>query len=137
MIKNILQDNKREWHTKLKFALWDDKISTKRAIGTSPFQLIYGLDVICLASLGFPVMKYLQEQESEPNAIQIRINQLIEVQQMRESVYDRSQLIQDKMKKTFDRKIKVGDFQLGDSVLKWDVRFEDKGKHGKFDHLWK
>ena len=21
--------------------------------------------------------------------------------------------------------------------MKWDVRHEDKGKHGKFDHLWK
>ena len=28
-------------------------------------------------------------------------------------------------------------FQLGDSVLKWEARIEDKGKHGKFDHLWK
>ena len=22
-------------------------------------------------------------------------------------------------------------------VLKWDAVHEDKGKHGKFDHLWK
>ena len=40
------------------------------------------------------------------------------------------------MKKIFDRKVKINDFQLGDLVLKWDARFEDKGKHGKFDHLW-
>ena len=79
MTKKILQDNKRAWHTKLKFALWAYRISTKRAIGTSSFQLIYGLDVIFPASLGLPVMKYLQEQESEPNTIQRRINQLIEV----------------------------------------------------------
>ena len=25
---------------------------------------------------------------------------------------------------------------MGDLVLKWDARNEDKGKHGKFDHLW-
>jgi hypothetical protein len=30
----------------------------------------------------------------------------------------------------------VDDFKLGDLVLKWDARNEDKGKHGKFDHLW-
>ena len=83
MIKRILQDNKRAWHTKLKFALWADRISTKRALGTSPFQLVYGLDVLFLASLSLPVMKYLQEHESQPNAIQRRINQLIEVQHMR------------------------------------------------------
>ena len=22
-------------------------------------------------------------------------------------------------------------------MLKWDARYEDKGKHGKFDELWK
>ena len=41
------------------------------------------------------------------------------------------------MKDTFDRKIKKDDFHLQDLVLKWDARIEDKGKHGKFDHLWK
>ena len=40
------------------------------------------------------------------------------------------------MKKIFDRKVKTDDFQLGDSVLKWDARSEDKGKHGKFDNIW-
>lgn len=40
------------------------------------------------------------------------------------------------MKKIFDNRVKVNDFQLGDSVLKWEARFEDKGKHGKFDHVW-
>ena len=39
------------------------------------------------------------------------------------------------MKKIFDRRVKDEDFLLGYSVLKWDARFKDKGKHGKFDHL--
>jgi hypothetical protein len=30
----------------------------------------------------------------------------------------------------------VEDFKLGDLVLRWDAINEDKGKHGKFDHLW-
>ena len=38
--------------------------------------------------------------------------------------------------KIFDRKVKIDDFQLGDLVLKWDARYEDKGKHGKFENLW-
>ena len=88
MITKLLQDNKREQKTKLKFALWEDRISTKRALGTSPFQLVYCLDVGFPSSLGLPVMKYLQEQESEINAIQRRINQLIKVHQIKGIVYD-------------------------------------------------
>jgi hypothetical protein len=80
------------------------------------------------------VMK-LQEQEVEPNDIQRRINQLIHVHQLREEVYKNTKVHQDKMKKVFDKQTKVDDFKVDDLVLKWDARNEDKGKHGKFDHL--
>ena len=67
IITKLLEYNKRAWHTKLKYALWADRISTKRAIGMSPFQLVYGDEVVFLVSLGVPVMKLLQEQQDEPN----------------------------------------------------------------------
>ena len=59
IIKKLLEDNKKAWHAKLKFAVWADRVSTKKSIGTSPFQLVYGTDVIFPASLGTPVMKFL------------------------------------------------------------------------------
>jgi len=59
------------------------------------------------------------------------------LQQTREEVYQRSQVLQEKLKKIFDKRTKVEDFHIGDKVLKWDSRREDKGKHGKFDFLWK
>jgi transposase InsO family protein len=37
IIKRLLEDNKRAWNLKLKFALWADRVSTKRSIGISPF----------------------------------------------------------------------------------------------------
>ena len=80
IINKLLQENKRDWHSKLKYALWDDIIRTKREIGTSPFHLVYGLDVVFPTSLGLPIMKYLQEEDIELNEIQRWINQLIEIQ---------------------------------------------------------
>ena len=43
---------------------------------------------------------------------------------------------QQRMKSLFDQKAKDIPLQQGDLVLRWDVRWEDKGKHGKFDPLW-
>ena len=77
IIKKLLEDNKRAWHTKVRYTLWDDRINTKRAIGMSPFQLVYGVEVVFPASLGVPVMKLLQEHHDEPNHMQRRINQII------------------------------------------------------------
>ena len=80
IIKKLLQNNKKVWHSQLKFALWVDRVSTKKSIGTSSYQLVYGTDVVFPASLGSLVMKFLQEQETEPDSMQRRINQLVEVQ---------------------------------------------------------
>lgn len=55
----------------------------------------------------------------------------------RNEVYDNQQHDQNKIKSTFDRKIKEEIFQIEDNVLKWEVKIEEKGKHGKFENLWK
>jgi transposase InsO family protein len=80
IMKKLLKENKRSWDSKLKFVLWDDTISTNKSNGASPFQLFYGTDVSLLTQLGFPVLKFLQEELEEPNDIQRRIYQIIEVQ---------------------------------------------------------
>ena len=43
----------------------------------------------------------------------------------------------EQIKRIFDKKAKAHTFQLDDVVLKWDVINEEKGKHDKFENLWK
>jgi hypothetical protein len=103
----------------------------------SPYQLVYGTKEVFSLSLGVPVMKLLQRTQEEPNDVHQRINQMIHLMQSREEVYNRTQVIQENIKNIYDKRTKEDNFVLGDLVLKWDYRNEDKGKHGKFDSLWK
>ena len=64
-----------------------------------------------------------------------RIDQIIELNEIRDKAYDRGQVHHEKVKKTFDRRVKEEKFQIDDLVLKWDAPNEEK--HGKFDHMWK
>ena len=137
IIKKLLEENKKTWNKKLVYALWADRLTTKKSIGTSPYQIVYGMDAVFPSSLGVPVMKIIQESQVELNDIKRRINQTIHLEQTREEVYEKSQVIQEKIKKIFDKRTKEDDFAIGDKVLKWDSRREEKGKHGKFDFLWK
>jgi len=73
IIKKHLQENKKAWHNKLTLALWANRVSTKRALGMSPFEVVYGVDVVFPSSLGKPVVKLLQEEDLEPNHAQGRI----------------------------------------------------------------
>ena len=126
MIKKLLEDNKKSWHTKLVHALWADRLTLKKSINMSPFQLVYGTDAIFPNSLGVPVMKFMQELQTEENDMIKRINQTIHLQQTREEVYDKALQKQDSIKNLFDRRTKARNFKIGDKVLKWDSRREDR-----------
>ena len=60
---------------------------------------------------------------------------MVELQQVREQVMERSEAHQQKINIIFDKREKVDNFQVGVWVLKWDTIRKDKGKHGKFDSL--
>ena len=132
----MLDQNKKTRDLHLKFSLWVDRINTKRSIGTSPFQLVYGTDVIFPIHLGVPMIKLLQDQEGKLDSSQRRNHQIVEVQQLRDKVLCQHQAYQDKIKAAFEHHAKARDIQVGDFVLNWDASQEDKGKHGKFDNLW-
>ena len=72
-----MEENKKNWHKKLTNALWADRLTTNKYIGTIPYELVYGMEAIFPSSLGVSIMKLLQEARVEPNDIQRRINQTI------------------------------------------------------------
>lgn len=137
IIKKLLEINKKSWHKKLVNALWADRVSQKKSIGMSPFELVYGADAMFPTSLTILVARLLQETGGEEDPMQRRISQMIHLQQTREEVLHNTLKLQERIKKIYDKKAKPDDFQIDDVVLRWDARNEDKGKHGKFDNLWK
>jgi hypothetical protein len=69
IIKKPLEDNKKSWDSKLKFALWEDRVTTKRSIGTTPFQLVYGIEVVFPTQIAIPMENFLQYQQGIPGCI--------------------------------------------------------------------
>eukprot|EP00253_Pinus_taeda_P033594 PITA_33594 len=65
IIKKLLEINKKSWHKRLVNALWADRVSQKKSIGMSPFELVYGVDTVFPTSLAATVVKLLQEAGSE------------------------------------------------------------------------
>eukprot|EP00253_Pinus_taeda_P022273 PITA_22273 len=65
IIKKLLEINKKSLHKRLVNTLWADRVSQKKSIGTSPFELVYGVDTVFPTSLVAPVVKLLQEADSE------------------------------------------------------------------------
>eukprot|EP00253_Pinus_taeda_P024588 PITA_24588 len=102
IIKKLLEMNKKSWHKKLVNALWADKVSQKKSIGMSPFKLMYDVDTVFPTSLAVLVVKLLQEEGSEDDHLQRRINQMIHLRQTREEVFQNTFKLQERIKKIYD-----------------------------------
>eukprot|EP00253_Pinus_taeda_P021876 PITA_21876 len=46
IIKKLLGDNKKNFDSKLKYALWADRVTIKKSTGNSPFKLVYGTEAV-------------------------------------------------------------------------------------------
>lgn len=70
IIRKIVGNNKRAWDSCLKYALWVDRITKNPATRKSPFELVYGLDVVLLVILRLPVYKLLGQFATDQDALQ-------------------------------------------------------------------
>ena len=103
IVKKIVGENKRSWDSKIKHALWADRITKKASTGKSPFELVYGVEAQLPIHLTLPVYQLLREFDIEESALQNRVNQLVELDEIRRNDYDQNFKSQEKTKKTFDK----------------------------------
>jgi hypothetical protein len=73
IIKKLLEDNNKAWDSKMKFALCVDRVTTKQSLGISPFQLVYGIEVVFPTQIDLHVAKFLHDQQGEHDDMVRRI----------------------------------------------------------------
>ena len=76
-------------------------MTDKRSIGASPFKLVYGTEAIFPIQLILPVAKFFQEEQDDPNDMVRRMLDLVELQQVREQLVEKSAAHQKKIKIIF------------------------------------
>eukprot|EP00253_Pinus_taeda_P006300 PITA_06300 len=138
IIKRTVDQNQKNWHKTLVNALWADRITKKASIGTSPFNLVYGKEVVLPTHLMIPSLSLVQYiDEVSTSSLQLRQMEIIKLEERREQAKKTHAHHQALIKSSFDSSIMTRkNFQMGDLVLKWDKAHEEKGKHTKFQKMW-
>jgi hypothetical protein len=81
IIKRIIEDKPRQWHTLLTYALWADHTTTKASTGFTPFQLVYGQEDILPTELEISSLRLmLQTEELNSSNVPQRINALLSLE---------------------------------------------------------
>ena len=138
IIKRTVDQNQKNWHKALINALWADRITKKASIDTSPFNLVYGKEVVLPTHLVIPSLSLIQYIDEVPtSSIQLRQMEIIKLEERREQANKTHAHHQALIKSSFDSNImtKKKKIQMGDLVLKWDKAHEEKGKHTKFQKM--
>jgi transposase InsO family protein len=65
IVKKIVSENKKSWDSKIKHALWADRITKKEVIGKSLFELVYGLEAKLLVHLRLPTYGSVEDTSTE------------------------------------------------------------------------
>jgi hypothetical protein len=137
ILKRTVKDNKLDWHTKLNFALWDDRITLKTTMGQSFYTPVYGAPIVLPVHLQIPALRLaIAEAEDDFQPLQHRLDTLIELEEVRKDTFQHLQKKKDNVKRSFDKRATMVNYKVGDDVLPWDKEHEAPSKHRKFESLW-
>lgn len=118
--------NRKNWSEKLHEALWAYKITWKNTTCFTPYQLVYGKQVLLLIEFQMHTYKFavdlgmkLDEAEKE------RITQLNQLDEIKQQSLQHTQIIQQQRATWHDKFIKKNKFKAGDWALLFDSKFKD------------
>ena len=138
-IKRILRKmvrTSRDWSEKLPFALWAYRTSFRTSTRTTPYSLVYGMEVVLPVEIEMGSSRVALEQHiSEIEWAQSRFDQLSLLDERRLRAVDHVQAYKRKMACAFRRRVKPRKFQKGDQVLK-ALKGLMSDLRGKFRPTW-
>ena len=79
MIRGLLKENPRDWHTQLKYALWIYQVRVKNALETSSYFLVYGQELVFPLNLKIPILKFMSRYAEDADRVQIKLMNLLEM----------------------------------------------------------
>jgi hypothetical protein len=137
IIKRLVEDKPRQWHTLLTYSLWADHTTMKVSTSCTPFQLVYGQEAILPIELESSSLRLiLQVEELNSFDISQRMNALLYLKEQRTFALDNIKRRQQTVKRYFNKSVKAVKFKVNEKVLLWDSTHDDRGRHSKFQKLW-
>jgi hypothetical protein len=114
-------------------------VTPRISLGISPYFLVYGKEAILPPNMYLASLQPAQSsRDQSSNFLQTRIDTLLKLKEERKKEKEKFHIHQQRIKRWFGKHV-AGDkqFQVGNLVLKWDKASEAKGKHSKFQNIWR
>ena len=119
LIKKKIEENLRRWHEVLSEGLWAHRISRHGATKTTPFELVYGQEVVLPVEVNLDA--YRLAKQNDLSAIvyhDLMMDNMDEVTDMRLKALKEIEKDKTRVAKAYNKKVKSKSFQVGELVWK-------------------
>lgn len=82
-LTKVVSESRTDWETKLSSVLWAYRVAYKVAVGTTPFELVYGLNAILPIDFLVPTLRVAKELEWTGHALSERVDELEKLDETR------------------------------------------------------
>ncbi|XP_073039031.1 uncharacterized protein [Primulina eburnea] len=129
-LKTRLQGKGQDWVEELHSVLWAYRTTPWAPTRETPFNLVYGSEAVIPVEIG----QTSSRVESYPdNNDQSRAIELDLVEEKRDRSFIRMEAYRSRVMKSYNKKVRIRDFQVGDLVMK---KFNPAGDVGKLEARW-
>ncbi|XP_075655165.1 uncharacterized protein LOC142625380 [Castanea sativa] len=115
-LKKRLDDAKGRWVEELPHVLWTYCTTPRRSTSETPFSMTYGMEAVIPLESGFLTLK--SEQYSVQGNHRIFLNNLETIEERREAASVKMANYQQKLKQTYDKRVKLRPLMPRDLVLR-------------------
>lgn len=135
MLQRMIGVHKRNWHLILYSALWTYRTLVRNTTGFTPFQLVYGLEVVLPIQCEISSLKLAINLLPDTSEEEARFLELIHLDETYRDATLANEAHKKCIKAQYDKNVKPRVFSEGDLVLLYDQEFDKLGA-GKFEPLW-
>lgn len=117
LLKKVIAKTKRDWHARMREALWAYRTTHMTRTQATPYSLVYIEAVLPLKKQITPLRIAKQEVLTKEENARLRLEELEALDEKRREAQQRIECYQARVARSFNKKVKSCSFQVGDLVL--------------------
>jgi hypothetical protein len=121
-----LEAKGKNWHKELPLVLWALRTNVSRATRVTPFSLVYGAEVVLPSEVYLEsarVAYFIPEDQTEAREMAVNL-----LEEMRNTAISNVHKYHTALKKYYNKSVVQRELNIGNLVLKKDIRTKDKHK---------
>ena len=122
VLTKIVSDKRFDWEFKLHAALWAYRVAYKTLIGTTPFNMVFGLDAMLPMEFLIPTLRVAKELNWTGHELSKRLEDLQKLDKTCLAVVHGMYALKQRLKRFHDCHISMKEFKLGDLVLLFTLK---------------